>query len=72
MLQCSLRLQGRLHRLNLQSGMRVRSRLCLKGNLRLRRLCGQRERLRRYWMRQERLGLQVMRDRLDLAMKRRL
>lgn len=44
----------------------------LEGNLRLRRLSGERKRLGRHGMRQEGLGLQAVRGGLRLAVERRL
>lgn len=44
----------------------------LEGNLRLRRLSGERKWLGRHGMRQERLGLQAVRGGLRLAVERRL
>lgn len=64
--------QGGLRHLDLESGVRVRRRLGLEGNLRLRRLSGERKRLGRHGMRQEGLGLQAVRGGLRLTVERRL
>lgn len=62
--------QGGLRHLQCRVG--VRRRLCLKGNLRLRRLRGERERLGGYGMRQQGLRLQAVRGGLGLSVQRRL